>query len=139
MVQEHWQAFLDAVDAIPDDRLTEPGVTGEWSVKDLLGHVAFWDGWSIAYLMKLAYDMPLKVEKYDYLAVNDRESAARANWSLADQRRDLELSHDAVVAVLRMALQKGAEITPEAIADQITDHYDEHAAELRAFRERLGR
>src|SRR5436305_11075681 len=38
--REH-QEFLDS---IPRERMTEPGATGPWSVKDVIAHVASWRG-----------------------------------------------------------------------------------------------
>lgn len=37
-----WNDIRDLVDSIPEDEIERPGVVGEWSVKDLLGHMAFW-------------------------------------------------------------------------------------------------
>jgi hypothetical protein len=44
--REH-QAFLAA---IPRDRLTEPGATGPWSVKDVIAHLTAWRGRTLARL-----------------------------------------------------------------------------------------
>src|SRR5262245_34965945 len=41
------QAFLAT---IPKDRMTEPGATGPWSVKDVIAHVAAWRDRTIARL-----------------------------------------------------------------------------------------
>jgi hypothetical protein len=37
-----WEAALAAV---PARRLTEPGAAGEWTVKDVLAHVSYWEDW----------------------------------------------------------------------------------------------
>ena len=41
---------LAAAMNIPADRREQPGVCGEWSIKDLLGHLAYWDEVRIARL-----------------------------------------------------------------------------------------
>jgi hypothetical protein len=38
-----WRAFMDSVRGIPESLMSEPGVSGHWSVKDILAHVAAWD------------------------------------------------------------------------------------------------
>jgi len=33
----------DAIAGLTDEQLTTPGVTGHWSVRDLMAHVAAWE------------------------------------------------------------------------------------------------
>ena len=42
-IEEAWRQLFAALDDIPEDRLSDPGVIGDWSLKDLFGHLAFWD------------------------------------------------------------------------------------------------
>jgi len=37
-----WIAFLET---LPEENLTLPGVAGEWSVKDIVAHVAWYEWW----------------------------------------------------------------------------------------------
>jgi hypothetical protein len=52
--REH-QAFLAS---IPRERMTEPGATGPWSVKDVIAHVAAWRGRTLARLEAAAAGQP---------------------------------------------------------------------------------
>jgi hypothetical protein len=52
--REH-QAFLAA---IPRERMTEPGATGPWSVKDVIAHLAAWRGRTLARLEAAAAGQP---------------------------------------------------------------------------------
>jgi hypothetical protein len=36
-----WDELTSVIDSIPHDRLEEPGVVGEWSVRDLVAHMAY--------------------------------------------------------------------------------------------------
>ena len=47
-VDASWDGWLAALDGVPAERLIEPGVCGDWSVKDLIGHVAYWDDDALA-------------------------------------------------------------------------------------------
>ena len=38
------QQTLDVVANVPADRRDEPGVVGDWSLKDVMAHLAYWDG-----------------------------------------------------------------------------------------------
>ncbi|MCH8920013.1 MAG: maleylpyruvate isomerase N-terminal domain-containing protein, partial [Chloroflexi bacterium] len=39
---EAWEALGSAVESFSDMELEQPGVVESWSIKDLLGHIAFW-------------------------------------------------------------------------------------------------
>jgi hypothetical protein len=39
-----WAALKESYAGLSDSRLTMPGVTGDWSVKDILAHVTTWEG-----------------------------------------------------------------------------------------------
>ena len=50
-LDETREKFLDSIDGLTDEQLQEPGITGEWSVKDLMAHMARWE----AELVKLLW------------------------------------------------------------------------------------
>ncbi len=41
-LESAWAELRSPVDEVPDSELEQPGVVDEWSMKDLLGHLAFW-------------------------------------------------------------------------------------------------
>ncbi|HWQ11427.1 MAG TPA: DinB family protein [Roseiflexaceae bacterium] len=43
VLEASWRQLDEAIEGLDDAAMTEPGVTGAWSVKDLLGHVAAWE------------------------------------------------------------------------------------------------
>ena len=42
-IETIWHAFGQACHGLSDAALQEPGVVGDWSVKDLMGHLATWE------------------------------------------------------------------------------------------------
>src|SRR5919106_686801 len=38
-----WTGFQESYAGLSDSQLTEPGVTGDWSVKDMIAHVTWWE------------------------------------------------------------------------------------------------
>ena len=42
-VDEAWEAFNESYTGLSDVQLLEPGVTGTWSVRDILAHVTTWE------------------------------------------------------------------------------------------------
>lgn len=134
-----WRGLTDALTGIPEERLGEAGAVGEWSVKDLMGHVAFWDDEALAAAERhLAGEPPLATR--DWQAINEREAAARTGRAAGEQRAEMERAHEAIIGLLRSR----PPLDPEAVGlcgcgeDTTVQHYDEHAAEIRAWRERVG-
>lgn len=131
-VQTSWQGFLDTIDGIPDDRLADPGVAGDWSVKDLLGHVAFWESRVVDRFDREARGEPHPDGGDDYEAINQEQHRLRAGQSVAEARDESQRTHAALVATL----ERTPSVDPDTIAGNTWDHYDEHIADIRAWRER---
>ncbi|MFN8594304.1 MAG: ClbS/DfsB family four-helix bundle protein [Thermomicrobiales bacterium] len=132
-----WQSWKAATDGIPDDRMREP-VTGHWSAKDLLGHVAFWEDWVIDHCQRLLAGEPEPEEDLD--AVNQGQVAASQETSVAAQRQYGDAAHARLMAFLRTIHENEVKFPRlvEALEWETYKHYDEHAAEIRAWREREG-
>src|SRR4051812_47019619 len=45
-----WTALKESYAGLTGSQLTEPGVTGDWSVKDLLAHVTTWEEETLEHL-----------------------------------------------------------------------------------------
>ncbi len=48
-----WKAFLGSFDGFSDEQLLEPGVMGDWSVKDLIAHVSWWEEEALNHLPEI--------------------------------------------------------------------------------------
>ena len=137
-IDERWRGLQAAIDGIPDERMVEPGVSGDWSVKDLLGHVAVWDRYVVAAVRRFLAGAA--TGEVDWQRMNEREAAARADRSVAEQREEMERAHAAMVAfvgALGPAEFRTKNVRPRIRVDTY-EHYDEHAADIRAWRERTG-
>jgi hypothetical protein len=112
-------------EALPEDQRTTRGVTEEWSARDLLGHLQFWDSFRIHRLDHRAGRIPaLPNIGTDVDEINARAAAERSSWSWAE-----------TVAALR---ETGAKLAPiltaegeEGMPEPIHMHYLEHAPDLR--------
>jgi hypothetical protein len=49
-IDRRWQELLAAYAGLPDAALTEPGVAGAWSVKDIIAHVSVWEDEALTHL-----------------------------------------------------------------------------------------
>lgn len=45
-----WAAFQASYTGLSSSRLTEPGVVGDWSVKDVIAHVTWWEEEALRHL-----------------------------------------------------------------------------------------
>ena len=66
-----WQELASAVDSFSEAEMEQAGVIEGWSVKDLLGHIAFWADKAAADLQAVAGG------KEDEVATPGSEAAAR--------------------------------------------------------------
>jgi hypothetical protein len=131
-IDRGWANLTAAIDGLSTDRWGEPGVTGEWSVKDVLGHVAFWDRYSAEAVRRTTAGDPLPTG-HDWQAMNDADYVAKVDWSVAAIQTELAEAHADILAAYRAF----PDLT-EDLAKEDWEHYDEHAAEIRAWREREG-
>jgi hypothetical protein len=130
-IDRSWDAWTAALDGIPEDRASEPGVCGYFSVKDLIGHVAFWDEQDLARAHKLARGE--EVQPNDWATMNDRDFEARKSDTLAAQTARMVAAHARLSADVR-----NFDGVDELRLDEVWPHYDEHAAEVFAWRAAQG-
>jgi len=138
-LERSWRGLTEALEGIPEERLGEPGAVGRWSVKDVMGHVAFWDEQALlAAERHLAGQPPVRVP--DWEGMNERQAVARADRSAAEQRAEMGRAHELIVALLesRPPLDPAAVGLCGCLEEDTYQHYDEHARDIRAWRERVG-
>jgi hypothetical protein len=138
-----WSELQQVVDSLSEPEMVEPGVVEDWSVKDLLGHMAFWSQRAANTLTEVSAGRADQVSgPEDEAALNEwnaRESAAREGKNLPQLREEWELAHQAARAAL--------EAFPEDKLDQpfkdhtvvfsfgadTFAHYHEHATQIRSW------
>lgn len=137
-IETSWTGLMDALAGIPDDKLRERGAVGEWSIKDLMGHIAFWDDRAVINAARFNSGAPVD-EEVDVQAANAREAAAGADRSLEEQRATMLRAHQAVVSTLETAPPSGNRVGLCGCLEGDTfEHYDEHADDVRLWRQEAG-
>jgi len=114
-ILEAAQRQLDeAVAGLDDATFVEPGVVDQWSIKDMVSHVAAWEQLALQYLERWRRgEPPLEPTWSSADEYNAVETARRDTWTLAEVRAD--------AAETRRRLQTAlAGITDEDWAGQIT-------------------
>lgn len=62
ILEEGQRKMLNLLEGIPNESLDNPLGTGEWSIKDLVGHIASWEELAVKALREWRERKPLSVE-----------------------------------------------------------------------------
>ena len=142
-----WDTLKSLVDALSPQEITQPGVIDSWSVKDLLGHMAFWAEKAAFDLKLLAagraqeIDTPGTLETLN--AWNAREAEARRHKSVEELRAEWLHSYQDALAALHHTdaplLETDVKGWPQItrFLGTTTEHYKEHADHIRAWQRQL--
>jgi hypothetical protein len=142
-LDEAWAALKAAYAGLPRVRLTEPGVTGNWSVKDILAHVTTWEGEALKHLpLILAGGRPPRYVTYGGIdAFNARMTEEKRGLSLSEVLRQLDDTHGRLIDFVQRT--SDAQFTDDTrfrrrLRLDTYGHYPEHAEAIRRWRERAG-
>lgn len=87
---ESRQALLTAIAGLSEEELTGPKVDGIWTVKDLLGHIAAWEGTLLKPLADYAVGEPFIAQVIlDHDAWNAEQAARRSSSSVLELQLEL--------------------------------------------------
>lgn len=124
---------------IPDEQFAQPGAFGEWSVKDMLAHITFWEQRLIAYLTGAHESLiqPGEDEQAGIDRINASVFAANRDRPLAEVRAAFDGSYQQTLAQVE-SLSDDALAHQELyglIAGDTFGHYREHIKMLEDWRE----
>jgi hypothetical protein len=135
-------AFLAALDAVEPELMTAPGLVGDWSVRDLLVHMAFWCDHGAEALALAASgrgdDFDYDHEQTDAMNAGLAGEAAASSPTAAREREEqafLSL-RGAVQALDPQALDLrlgNGDTVAEVVSYDGPEHYEEHAGHIRAW------
>ncbi|MBN2551103.1 MAG: ClbS/DfsB family four-helix bundle protein [Anaerolineales bacterium] len=146
---EEWrEKLLEAIEGLSDEQLQQPGVTGEWSVKDILFHLSMWEAELVRLLWQAAQgDRPTSMH-FTQVDVDQTNAA----WTQRGQDRSLEQVFADLEAVRRQTVRRVMAFSDQDLADpqrypwldgrplwewiasDSFEHEREHAAEILAWR-----
>jgi len=143
-LEDAWVAFKASYDGLSEAQLLEPGVTGAWSVRDIIAHVTTWDAEALTHLPSILegkrpprYSMTYGgIDAFNALMTKRKESL-----SLSEVLRQLDDTHRRLVGVIERApadqLVRETRFRRRLRLDTY-GHYPNHAAAIRRWRERSG-
>ena len=133
-----WEAFERTVDRIGEGDRERPDALERWSVKDLVWHCAYWADFCAAALQRAGEGPFLDPFDEEEDEVWDAENARVAEASAAMTWRQVIEGAAVARARVRAAIGPTAdEAAARFFGDETFAHYDEHAAHVAAFADRL--
>ena len=137
-----WQAFQQSYAGLSDAELLVPGVTGAWSIKDIIAHVSWWEEEALKHLpLILAGGRPPRYSvTYGGIdAFNARMTEQKKDLSLAEVLRRRDDIHRRLIALIRSAPEiqtTGETRFRRRLRLDTYGHYPKHARAIRTWRER---
>ncbi len=142
-----WEALGSAVDSFSDMELEQPGVVESWSIKDLLGHIAFWAQQAAENLQLMAAGRADEVRHpSDEKAIdewNEREWRVRRERPVSEVREEWLASFQGAMEALaalpseRLGEKLKGYTALNLFAVDTYEHYKEHLTHLVAWRREL--
>ncbi|HEY3204502.1 MAG TPA: DinB family protein [Thermoanaerobaculia bacterium] len=142
---EAWADFEESYAGLSDAELLEPGVTGGWSVRDILAHVTTWEEEAIKHLpLILEGGKPPRYSvKYGGIdAFNALMTERKKSLSLSEVLRQRDETHRRLIDVIQNAPEDQflRETRFRRRLRLVTyGHYPKHAAAIRKWRRRATR
>ena len=136
-----WAGLKESYEGLLDSQMTEPGVVGDWSVKDILAHVTTWDEEALKYLPLISEGG--KPPRYSLMyggidAFNAQTSERKRGLALSDVLRQLDEVHGRLTDYLQSVPEE--QFTRETpfrhrLRLDTYSHYPLHAKMIREWRE----
>jgi hypothetical protein len=128
-------------------RLTTSGVTGEWSIKDLLAHLTFWEGRVAAWAEGIRQGRVPTPSGFSKDQTEDQENAviyeANRDRSLQDVLEGWRRTHREVIEHIHAMSEEelfqrkvewlGERTFVQALPGNSYEHQQEHAAQIRSW------
>ena len=143
-LEQAWVDFQESYAGLPEAALLEPGVTGAWSVRDIIAHVSWWEEEALLHLpVVLAGGRPPRysVTHGGIDAFNAKMTEQRKRWSLAQVLAHQSEVHRRLVALVAgvPADQAGGQTRfRRRLRLDTYAHYPKHARAIRAWRKSRG-
>ena len=142
LLDAEWEAFLDSHAGLSPEQLLLPGVTGSWSVRDILAHVTTWEEEALKHLpIILEGGAPPRYSvKYGGIdPFNARMTGEKSGLRLATVLRELREVHLRLIEFVKSVgedqFQKETRFRRRLRLDTYS-HYPKHARAIREWREK---
>jgi hypothetical protein len=141
-------SLLESIQGLSGKELEEPGVIGEWSVKDILIHLTHWEAELVKLLWQAKQGVTPTTVHFDPASVDE----INAQWFKESQFRPFKIAMDDFLGVRKQTIRRVEELSVEEltdpyyfpwlsdqplwewIANDSFEHEAEHEAQIRDWR-----
>jgi hypothetical protein len=136
-----WAALKESYRGISEAQLFEPGVMGDWSVKDSLAHVTIWEEEALKYLPVIINgEKPPRYTRYGGIdGFNAQMVEQRRSLALSEVLSQMDETHRQLVSYLHSVPEeyfKGETAFRHRLRLDTYGHYPLHARAIQQWRER---
>jgi len=137
-----WRAFKESYAGLCEAQLIEPGVSGVWSVRDIIAHVTTWEEEALKHLPSILEDRrpPRYSVTYGGIdAFNAQMTRLKGGLSLSAVFRQFDEVHQRVIDMIERAPE--SHLISETrfrrrLRQDTYSHYPKHAQAIRRWRDR---
>ena len=139
-IEAAWAPFQASYADLSPEELEQPGVVGDWSIKDILAHVTTWEAESLEQLPVIARGERPASYKALYGGIdafNEQTTARKRSLSLAEVLEQLDATHRRLVDYIAAAPHEQFTTKSRCYRRLGWDsfkHYPQHEQAIRAWR-----
>jgi hypothetical protein len=146
ILEDSRQEMMEMIEDLPDNVLLETGVIGEWSIKDILAHLTFWEGQIVTLLFQTSNGMP----KPTTVHFQDKSvDEVNKRWYESGKERALDIIWQDWAGIRKQTIRRVSEFNDKDLNDpqrfpwlngvplfqwimnDTAEHEDEHADQIR--------
>jgi len=137
-----WMALKASYTGLSDAQLLEPGVMGDWSVKEILAHVTTWEEEALKYLpLIINGQKPPRYVRYGGIdGFNAQMAEQKRSLALAEVLSQLDETHRRLISYIQSVPEEqfiGETPFRHRLRLDTYSHYPLHARAIQQWREQL--
>ena len=135
-IDAEWAILQEAIAAVPVDQLVGAAFVGNWSAKDLMGHITTWEAEAMDNVGRFLDPLIGELRTYpDTDGFNEQTSEEKRRIPLVEIQRALAETHSSLLKFLQDLPDSDFDLdeVDRRLALDTYDHYTEHAEHFRAF------
>src|SRR5262245_35569933 len=143
-LEKRWTEFKESYAGLSDSQMTESGVTGLWSVKDIIAHVTWWEEEALKHLPLITKGGRPRTYAAEYGGIdafNALMTEQKRRLSLSEILRQQNKTHRQLVHYIESVPEE--QFTSDTrfrrrLRLDTYNHYPKHVKAIRAWREKSG-
>ena len=147
-VRAKWEALLEEVG---EDRMTEPGAEGEWSVKDSIAHLTYYDQWMADRLHEALRGESYTPTEWDMMHYEQRNQRIYDKFKDRPLQQVLAASRQAFTSLIEAVEMHSEQFLTEPqhfsgapepvivwkyLRSEVYEHYPDHIAPIQEWLDR---